>query len=150
MQDSSPTKSAISLRKKEVENGVGSLEGNLDIWKPLNYLVEVANRSKCFKSNSQGFETKVEVAEIDGTEAQASKSRNKEGKRKQKRENGKTRTDLVSPETEKPKKMRRVRQKKEPFYGDSCITPQVVLDATSARLERKTGPIWLSLIASDQ
>lgn len=150
MQDSSPTKSSISLRNKEVENGVDSLEGNLDIWKPLNYLVEVANRSKCFKSNSQGFETKVEPADVDASEAQASKSRNRETKRKQKRENGKTRTDPVSPETERPKKLRRVRQKREPFYGDSSITPQVVLDTTSARLDRRAGPIWLSLIASDQ
>lgn len=147
MQDSSPSKSTISLRNKEVENGVDSMEGNMDIWKPLNYLVEVANRSKCFKSNS---ENKVELAEVDGSEAQTSKSRNRESKRKQKRENGKTRTDPVSPETEKPKKLRRVRQKKEPFYGNSSITPQVVLDATSARLERRAGPIWLSLIASDQ
>ncbi|CAK9323503.1 unnamed protein product [Citrullus colocynthis] len=148
--DSSPTKSTIPLRNKEAENGVNSVEGNLDIWKPLNFLVEVANRSKCSKSNSQGFETKVEPGEVDGSEAQASKSRNREGKRKQKRENGKTRADPVSPETEKPKKLRRVRQKRESFYGDSSLTPQVVLDASSARHERKAGPIWLSLIASDQ
>ncbi|XP_022145983.1 E3 ubiquitin protein ligase DRIP2 isoform X2 [Momordica charantia] len=148
--DSSPTKSTMSLRKKEVENGVDSLKGNVDIWKPLNYLVEVANRSKCFKSNSEGFEAKVEPADIDGSEAQASKSRNRESKRKKKRENGKTRTDLVSPETERPKKSRRVRQKREPLFGDCSITPQVVLDATSARHERRAGPIWLSLIASEQ
>ncbi|TYK30120.1 E3 ubiquitin protein ligase DRIP2-like [Cucumis melo var. makuwa] len=148
--DSSPTKSTIPLRNKEAENGVNSVERNLDIWKPLNFLVEVANRSKCSKSNSQGFETKVEAAEANGSEAQASKSRNREGKRKQKRENGKTRADPVSPETEKPKKLRRIRQKRESFYGDSSLTPQVVLDASSARHEIKAGPIWLSLIASDQ
>ncbi|KAA0057421.1 E3 ubiquitin protein ligase DRIP2-like [Cucumis melo var. makuwa] len=147
--DSSPTKSTIPLRNKEAENGVNSVERNLDIWKPLNFLVEVANRSKCSKSNSQGFETKVEAAEANGSEAQASKSRNREGKRKQKRENGKTRADPVSPETEKPKKLRRIRQKRESFYGDSSLTPQVVLDASSARHEIKAGPIWLSLIASD-
>jgi E3 ubiquitin-protein ligase DRIP len=121
----------------------------LDLWKPLNCLVEVANRTKSFKSNSQGSDAKLEPTQAKDTEGQGRKSKIKEIKRRSKVEDEKNITDPVSSEIGKPKMLRRVRRKREPAFGESGISPQAMLDLASARQERRFGPVWFSLVASE-
>ncbi|PON95032.1 TNF receptor-associated factor [Trema orientale] len=147
-QSSFPAEPSQPLPNKETENGGEQWEGKLDLWKPLNCLVEVANRTKSVKSNSQGSDNKVEPTLVVEDEHQARKSKIKENKRKSKVEDEKN-TDPVYSVTVKPKKVRRVRRKREAAFGESLISPQAVLDAASAKHERRVGPIWFSLVASE-
>jgi E3 ubiquitin-protein ligase DRIP len=75
------------------------------------------------------------------------KIKNKENKRKAKVEDEKSSPFPVCSDTAKPNKLRRVRRKKEPF-GESGVSPQAVVDSTSNK-HLKSGPIWFSLIASE-
>ena len=124
-------------------------DAKLDLWKPLNCLVEVANRTKSFKSNSQGSDAKLEPMQANESEGRVRKSKIKEVKRKLKVEDEKNITDPVSSETVKPKMLRRVRRKREHISGESCVSPQAVLDAAGAKHERRLGPVWFSLVASE-
>lgn len=147
VQSSFSAEPSEPLSNKESENGAESWDGKLDLWKPLNCLVEVANRTKSLKPNSQGSE-RVEPAVIP-SESQVRKSKNKENKQKSKVEEEKNSIHPPSPETMKPKKLRRVRRKREDL-GESSVPAQAVLDAASGKHERRVGPIWFSLVASEE
>ncbi|KAE7997732.1 hypothetical protein FH972_002337 [Carpinus fangiana] len=148
-QSSSPGEPSHSNSIKETENDVEPWDAKLDLWKPLNCLVEVANRTKSFKSNSQGSDAKLEPMQANESEGRVRKSKIKEVKRKLKVEDEKNITDPVSSETVKPKMLRRVRRKRENISGESCVSPQAVLDAAGAKHERRLGPVWFSLVASE-
>ncbi|XP_062080793.1 E3 ubiquitin protein ligase DRIP2-like [Humulus lupulus] len=147
-ESSFPSEPSDPLPDKETENGAKPWEGKLDLWKPLTCLVEVANRTKSVKSSSQGSDNKVEPTLVADNEQQARRSKIKEHKRKSKVEDEKN-TDPVYLVSVKPKKVRRVRRKREAAFGESMISPQAVLDAATAKHERRVGPIWFSLIASE-
>lgn len=149
MQSLSLLEASQSLRNKEKNNGAEPWEAKLDLWKPLNCLVEVASRSKSFKSSVQGSDAKPESKQINESDNQVQKSKNKENKRKAKVDNENTVTDPVSLDTAKPNKLRKVRRKKDPLFGESGISPQALLDATSVKFRKRTGPIWFSLMASE-
>ncbi|XP_022758346.1 E3 ubiquitin protein ligase DRIP2-like isoform X2 [Durio zibethinus] len=134
---------------KDAENGGESWEGKLDLWKPLNCLVEVANRTKSFKSNSQGSDSKLEPTLVPNIEAQMCKIKHREDKCKTKVEDGKNSAGLATSETVTPKKLRRIRRKRASGFGDSGISPQAVLDAAGPKHERRIGPVWFSLVASE-
>lgn len=110
--------------------------------------MEVANRTKSFKSNSQGSDAKLEAAQTN-TEGQGRKTKSKEMKCRSKVEVEKNITDPVSSELGKPKILRRVRRKRKPTFGESEISPQAVLEAAGAKHERRFGPVWFSLVASE-
>ena len=133
MQSSLSAEPSQPFSSKERENGAEARDGKSDLWKPLNCLVEVANRTKSLKSNARGSENK------------------NENKHKSKTEDEKNADHQVSPENVKPKRLRRVRQKREDSVGESCISHQAVLDAATAtgKLEKRIGPIWFSLVASE-
>ncbi|XP_061338133.1 E3 ubiquitin protein ligase DRIP2-like [Gastrolobium bilobum] len=137
-----------SIHNKGTENGAEPHEAKLDLWKPLNYLVEAASRSKSFKSNVQGSDAKLELIKVNNNDSQVLKAKNKENKRKVKVEDEKTSTDHISSDKAKTNKSRRVRIKKEPDFGESRISPQAVLDATDTELLRNDS-IWFSLAASE-
>ncbi|KAG2713531.1 hypothetical protein I3760_04G180200 [Carya illinoinensis] len=148
-QCSSPGEPSHSTSMKEIENDPEPWEAKLDLWKPLNYLVEVANRTKSFKSNSQGSDAKLEPMQANESEGHVRKSKIKEIKRKLKVEDEMNITDPASSEIVKPKILRRVRRKREPAFGESSISPQAVLDAASAKPKGRPGPVWFSLVASE-
>ncbi|XP_028792195.1 E3 ubiquitin protein ligase DRIP2 [Neltuma alba] len=148
-QNSSPHDASQSVPNKEKNNGAEHWEAKLDLWKPLNCLVEVASRSKSLKSNMQGCDAKQEPIQINENDSQIQKSKIKDIKRKSKVEDEKIVTDPASTDTAKANKLRRNRRKKEPVVGESSISPQAVLDANSAKMKERTGPIWFSLVASD-
>lgn len=134
---------------KETENGAEQWDAKLDLWKPLNYLVEVASRTKAFKSNNQqGSDAKLEAVQVNGSESQVQKIKNKENKRKVNIEDEKISPYPASSDTAKSNKLRRVRRKKESAFGESGISPQAVVDSNNNKF-LKNGPIWFSLVASE-
>ncbi|XP_058737972.1 E3 ubiquitin protein ligase DRIP2-like [Vicia villosa] len=146
-QSNGQSEGSQSTPNKETENGAETYDAKLDLWKPLNCLVEVASRTKSFKSNTQGSTAKLEPIQVNESESQVQKIKNKENKRKAKAEGEKISPFPVSSDTAKPNKLRRVRRKKETF-GESGISPQAVVDSTSNKLFM-SGPIWFSLVASE-
>ncbi|KAH1128943.1 hypothetical protein J1N35_000321 [Gossypium stocksii] len=139
----------IQNMNKEAENGGKAWDGKLDLWKPLNCLVEVANRTKSFKSNSQGADSKLEPSCVPTIEAHTCKSKHREDKCKTKLEDERTSAGPATSETVTPKKLRRVGRKRASGFGDSGISPQAVLDAAGPKHERRIGPVWFSLVASE-
>ncbi|XP_055829293.1 E3 ubiquitin protein ligase DRIP2-like isoform X2 [Solanum dulcamara] len=125
---------------KGTDDGTEQQEGKVDLWKPLDCLVEVANKNKCYKTESshchdnggQGWGMKV-----------------KEHGQKLKVQDDKHNCGPVPSESEKPKKLRRIRRKKASTFGEFSISPQAVLDLISVKCERRTNPIWFSLVASE-
>ncbi|KAG5083625.1 hypothetical protein JHK84_053663 [Glycine max] len=148
-QSMSPCEGSQSIPNKGSENGAEPWDAKLDLWKPLNCLVEVASRSKSFKSNILGSDAKLETNQVNESDSQVLKIKNKENKRKAKIEDEKSSPYPVSSDTAKPNKLRRIRKKKEPASGESGISPQAVLDSASNNRLSRTGPIWFSLVASE-
>ncbi|KAG5051769.1 hypothetical protein AAZX31_02G135400 [Glycine max] len=147
-QSLSPCKNSQSICNREPQNGAEPQEAKWDLWKTLNYLAEAASRSKPFKSNVQASDAKLESMKMTDSDAKVLKAKIKEKKRKAKVEEEKISTDHASSDTSKPNKLRRVRQKKEPVFGESRISPQAVLDATDRNLLWNDS-IWFSLAASE-
>ncbi|XP_051142263.1 E3 ubiquitin protein ligase DRIP2 [Andrographis paniculata] len=134
---------------KGMENGSEAWEGKLDLWKPLNCLVEAANRSKSSKINIQGSAPKSETLQHnDGL--LASKTKNKEQRQKSKVQDDRACNDQFPSESERQKKLRKFRQKKAQNYGEFRAPPQFVLDASSIKLDRRNYPIWFSLVPEEQ
>lgn len=149
MQNSSSAEpSSHPTPDKETENGSQQWEGKVDLWKPLNCLVEAANRSKSSRFTSDGSTAKSEGRHSHDREGHVRKTKVKEHGQKSKIKDDNN-SDPAPPEFDKPKKSRRIRQKKASFYGEFDISPQTFLDATTARCEKRIYPIWFSLVASE-
>ncbi|KAK7245400.1 hypothetical protein RIF29_40242 [Crotalaria pallida] len=147
-QSLSPREVSQTIQNKGTENGAEPWDAKLDLWKPLNCLVEVASRSKSFKTCVQGSDAKLEPLRVNESDSQVQSTKNKENKRKAKVEDEKIGTCPASSDTAKPKKPRRIRRKKEHAFGESRMSPQAVLDSNSTKLIQN-GPIWFSLVASE-
>lgn len=134
------------IQDKDTQNGVDTREGEgkVDLWKPLNFLVEVANRSKSSKFTLQGSASRSESTSAPPKTEETSRKT----KQRSKVQDGKDGCDLDPSESMNPKKTRKMRQKKTTF-DESAVSPQAVLDATSTRCERIKNPIWCSLVASE-
>lgn len=137
-----------SVPDKETKNGSEAWEGKVDLWKPLNCLVEVANRSKSSKFSSQGSAGKCEQLHSVENEGHARKTKMKEHGQKSKIQEDKNANETTQQDSERPKKFRKIRQKKAPAFGEFNVSPQAVLDGISARSEKRTNPIWFSLVAA--
>ncbi|KDP21358.1 hypothetical protein JCGZ_21829 [Jatropha curcas] len=134
----------------EAENGAESWDGKSDLWQPLNCLVEVANRTKSFKSTSQVSDAKLESTHDPDNEPQLRKTKFRENKDKSKVEDEKNNNDNNPSGPAGPKRLRRIRRKKAANFEYPGISSQAVLDAASAKHEGRAGPVWFSLVASDE
>lgn len=142
--------SSHSSPGKETENGNEPWVGKVDLWKPLNYLVEVANRSKSSKFTSQGSTVKSEPSHGLKIEGHSCKPKVKDHVQKSKGQNDKNNPDADLSESVKPKKLRRNRKKKAGgAFGESRVNLQAILDAANASQDRRINPIWFSLVASE-
>ena len=110
--------------------------------------MEVANRTKSFKSNSQGSDSKLEPTRVPNIEAKMFKTKHREDKCKTKVEDEKNSAGPATSETVTPKKLRRICRKRASGFRDSGVSPQAVLDAAGPKPERRIGPVWFSLVAS--
>ncbi|CAN8247510.1 unnamed protein product [Cochlearia groenlandica] len=139
-----PNQSLSNRRNKDVAE---PWDSKLHLWKPLDFLVDVANGTKPSKSScSHGADPKSEHGNASHNGVQGSKTKTKNHKRKCKPEeeisnNGEPTTS----ETAMLKKTRRTRRKRSSLFDDS--TPQ--LDAARLTHERRNGPVWFSLMASN-
>ncbi|CAI9774374.1 unnamed protein product [Fraxinus pennsylvanica] len=131
------------------ESGSEPREGKVDPWKPLNCLVEAANRSKSSKFTSQGSAAKSEALQSQDNEGHVRKTKSKEHGQKSILQDGKNSSERSPPDSVKPKKLRKIRQKKAQNSGEFSTSPQTVLDAISIKRERRNNPIWFSLVAAD-
>ncbi|KAL3647791.1 hypothetical protein CASFOL_008759 [Castilleja foliolosa] len=125
-------------------------EGKVDLWKPLNCLVEAANRTKLSKLNVQGPGDKPEASHARDNEGFLGKSKYREQRQKSKVQEEKSCSDHTPVEAERPRKMRRGRQKKAQNLGDFKVPPRPVVYGASAKSERKNYPVWFSLVSDKQ
>ena len=125
-----------SLSNRRNKDGAEPWDSKLNLWKPLNFLVDVANGTKSEHGNASH------------ADVQGNKTKTKDYKRKCKledeiRNNG----DPTTSETATVKRTRRTRRKRSSTYGDSRIPP--LPDSESLKHERRKGPVWFSLVASN-
>ncbi|KAK4786373.1 hypothetical protein SAY86_003062 [Trapa natans] len=123
----------------------GTWEKKADLWKPLHDLVEAANQTKSFKPSSKGFD----ASHAQGNH-QPLRNKMKGSKLKTKVDNSKSKFDPAPSQVIKPKRLWRARPKRESSSGESHISLKAVLKAAGAIRDPRTGPIWFSLVASDE
>ncbi|XP_024964885.1 E3 ubiquitin protein ligase DRIP2-like isoform X2 [Cynara cardunculus var. scolymus] len=149
---STPEPSSDPSPDKETKNGSGPRDGKVDLWKPLNYLVEVANRSKSSKFTSQSSAVKSPPQHTPKSEGHGRKPKGPPLKRsKFQDENGRSDVDVT--ESAKPKKIRKNRKNKADMLGESDVaTLQAALDAdaNNAPREKRINPIWFHLVPSEE
>lgn len=145
MQSSSAKSSNDQIRDEHLENNNEGREGKVDLWKPLNTLVEAANRSKFSKSNLQGHShPKADPSNSEDTDVDTNKTRTEENGQRAELQDDKS----GIPSVQGPTKRKRLR----PSNRNRCasaesLSSQVV--AYEARRNWKDGPIWFSLVASE-
>lgn len=125
---------------EEEKEGGKPWERKVD-WKPLDDLVEAANRSKSSKVNTQGSMVK---AEPPYTVRSVRKSKGKDQLQKYKGEDIDDTAESV-----KPKKLRRYRKKKSNGLGNLSVTAaQAMLDAGANNVgrEKRNYPMWFQLV----
>ena len=110
--------------------------------------MEVANRTKSLKFNSQGSTVKSEPMHAPDGESQVRKTKVKEHGRRSKVKDEKRSSIPVPAESVKPKKLCRIHRRRAAAFGELGISPQAVLNAVNNH-ERRTGSIWFSLVASE-
>ncbi|EOA26370.1 hypothetical protein CARUB_v10023287mg [Capsella rubella] len=127
-----------SLSNRRNKNGDEPWDSKLHLWKPLNFLVEVANGTK---------DPKSEHGNASHSDVQGSKTKSKDHKRKCKLEEEISNSgDPATSETATLKRTRRTRRKRSSTFADSRISP--LPGASSPKQERRNGPVWFSLVAS--
>lgn len=111
-------------------------------WKPLNDLVEAANRSKSSKLISQGSIVKSEPSYSVKSEGNMRKAKGKDQLPRSKvQDDDKYGNEGDATESVKPKKLKRNRKKKSSDLGDSNV---------QAIREKRTCPIWFQLVPFEQ
>lgn len=117
------------------------------MWKPLNCLVEAANRTKGFKFTIQGGSiAKTEQIHDHGGEVNAHKTKGRENANKSDDKKGVT---LASSESIKTRRFHGTRRKRGAASKGLSTSAQALLNASGLKRDRRMGPIWLSLVASD-
>lgn len=115
-----------------------------ELWKPLNCLVEVANRTKSLKSGSQTPAIKAEQTNGLDNESHMYRTKVREQHSKLKMKDEKNNHVSASSAMAKERRMQGVGRKRKE-QGPSA---QAVLDVADATRERRICPVWLSLLSS--
>ncbi|KAI3911737.1 hypothetical protein MKX01_029498 [Papaver californicum] len=142
---SSAEPSNRQLTNKDKENIGEAWAEKIDQWRPLDCLVEAANRTKTHKSSSQGSNVKQEQANEPDDDVHVPKRKARDHKKSKVQDD----KDCANPsplDLEKPNKLHKIGKKRT---GPLQITPQMVLDAMAVKPEGRTTPIWFQLIASE-
>ncbi|XP_071721739.1 E3 ubiquitin protein ligase DRIP2-like [Rutidosis leptorrhynchoides] len=147
LTQNSRQKSSTSEPSSDPSPNNETKNGKVDIWNPLNYLVEVANRSKSSKFTSQGSNNaKLEPQHTQKTEGYARKTKGKDQLKHTKfqDENGRPDIDVTKPA--KPKKIRRNRKNR----ADSQTAINDDDDANNDAREKRINSIWFHLVPSEE
>ncbi|KAH9603944.1 hypothetical protein KSS87_023548, partial [Heliosperma pusillum] len=128
---------------EHMENNMEGREGKTDLWKPLNTLVEAANRSKFSKPGSQGVSHHVQTGpNISGADACMVKIKMEEKGHRAEGEKSKMPSTL---ESVKSKRVRQANKRRFAGTAESCSSTYVLNVAHHNWID---GPIWFSLVAS--
>lgn len=140
-QNSSSAEPSNHLPSDEEKEGKEPWKEKVD-WKPLNDLVEAANRSKSSKLTSKGPTVTPEPSFTIKSEGRVQKTKGKDPLQK-----SKVQDDIDAIKSIKPKKFRRNRKKKS-----NGVAAQAMLDAGASNLgsEKRTYPIWFQLVPFEQ
>ncbi|KAL8159586.1 hypothetical protein V2J09_001123 [Rumex salicifolius] len=122
-----------------------SVDRKDDLWKPLNCLVEAANRTKFPKSNSMGIShVKAEPSYAQNAETHTPKP-HENGLREEVQVN--TSSIAIVPTPAKRKRLHPSSKSTAVTSGDLSNSAQLVVD--SMRHHRQNMPIWFSLVACE-
>ncbi|XP_061971805.1 E3 ubiquitin protein ligase DRIP2-like isoform X2 [Populus nigra] len=146
------------------DDDIQMIEGKADLWTPLNCLVEAANRTKSSKSHSQRlslakfglldgpdskphlYESRAESPNGQHSDIYMAKTKNEHGQ-------GIRVLDDKNGTNSLPVSVKRRRltaaQKRAAMSEGLGASAQAMVDAAAAKSNRRTGPIWFSLVASE-
>ncbi|PKU63500.1 E3 ubiquitin protein ligase DRIP2 isoform X1 [Dendrobium catenatum] len=141
-QTSSNAETSNLTLNQDTENSPESYKSEL--WKPLNCLVEVANRTKSLKSGPQTPAVKAEQTNGPDNESHMYRTKVREHPSKLKMKDEKNNYVPASSAMAKARRMQGVSRKRKE-QGPSA---QAVLDVADAARERRICPVWLSLLSS--
>ncbi|KAL9393338.1 hypothetical protein Peur_012623 [Populus x canadensis] len=146
------------------DDDIQMIEGKADLWTPLNCLVEAANRTKSSKSHSQRlslakfglldgpdskphlYESRAESPNGQHSDIYMAKTKNEHGQ-------GIRVLDDKNGTNSLPVSVKRRRltaaQKRAAMSEGLGASAQAMVDAAAAKSNRRNGPIWFSLVASE-
>lgn len=136
---------------KDADNGAEQpWQGKDDPWKPLNCLVEAANRTKTVKLTIQkGSIAKTQKIHDCVGEGNTRKTKVPEHTNKPDVHDDKNGIIPTSSESIKTGRFHGTRRKRRAVSRGLSFSAQALLDAAVGIRERRIGPIWLSLMVSD-
>ncbi|XP_020580109.1 E3 ubiquitin protein ligase DRIP2-like isoform X2 [Phalaenopsis equestris] len=143
-QASSCAEASNYSHNKDTETGPETSKPKSELWKPLNCLLEVANRTKGFKSSSQTPAIKADQTNSLENESHMYRAKARDHPSRLKIEDFDNNNVSTSPKMAKARRMHAFRSKRK-GHG---LSAQAVLDASDAASERRICPIWLSLLSS--
>ncbi|KAG7970137.1 hypothetical protein I3843_07G066700 [Carya illinoinensis] len=165
-QDYSGTESFNEqIPKEDTENDVELIEGKVDLWTPLNCLVEAANRTKTSKFNSSGLslakleqpnhgtevympETKARAESPSAPDSEVYMPRSKRNGHNAKVQD-ETNGTTSPPGPLKRRRLRAAGRKITAASRQLHSSSQVMLDVSGSKCNRRNSPIWFSLVASE-
>ncbi|CAD5174482.1 E3 ubiquitin protein ligase DRIP2 isoform X1 [Musa acuminata AAA Group] len=143
-QASSGAEISNNLANKNIENGGKPLVDKAELWKPLNCLVEAANRTKSFRSSPHKSVIKAEEKNVSDSEVNINKTRVEEHIHKSKVKDENFDNVKMPPMTAKARRIKGVGQKRRKLANSIQMLP----DAANAQSDRRITPLWFSLVAS--
>ncbi|KAF9605965.1 hypothetical protein IFM89_021291 [Coptis chinensis] len=143
-QTSGNLQNNLSSTKQE-GNDTESVSGKVDVWKPLNCLVEAANRTKSFKFHLQGSDAKPETPHAANNGARGPKGKVKKHSHKKNLDEDTGSTSVGLAKSKKLNKTRRKRTSASTELG----TPSQAIPSSSGFKRDISGPMWFNLVASE-
>ncbi|XP_011032394.1 PREDICTED: E3 ubiquitin protein ligase DRIP2-like [Populus euphratica] len=146
------------------DDDVQMIEGKADLWTPLNCLVEAANRTKSSKLHSQGlslakfglldgpdskpqlYESRAESPNGQYSDIYMAKTKNEHGQEIRVLDDKNGTNSL--PVSVKRRRLTAA-QKRAVVPEGLSASAQAMVDAAGAKSNRRNGPIWFSLVASE-
>lgn len=125
-------------------NGSQLFAERSELWKPLNCLVEAANRTKSLKSGPQSPNIKDEQLNGHDTDGHIHRPKVREYSQKSKVQDGKNGSVFTPAATFKAKRAQGISRKRR----ERGASAHSLLGAAAAHGQRRFNPIWFSLIAS--
>ncbi|XP_047315245.1 E3 ubiquitin protein ligase DRIP2-like [Impatiens glandulifera] len=148
VQTSSPGKPAQEhIPNKDVGKDAQMWKGNVDLWKPLNCLVEAANRTKSSKLCPQDSPSgKHEPLDVPDYDMHLPKTKYKDQPQKSKSQDNKNQAN-PAPGPVKRKRLHAA-DRNNNMSGGLSSSAQSMIGIMGAKENRPNCPIWFSLVAS--
>ncbi|MQL80755.1 hypothetical protein Taro_013207, partial [Colocasia esculenta] len=145
-QSSSNVEPSDYRPSKELDIRVDPSVDKTEMWKPLNCLVEAANRTKSLKFSGQNLV--IKSGQTIGPENEVDTHRNHPHKGKLQYD--KNNSEPTTPVLTKARRMHGVGRKRAASSRELGTSTQALLDAANVKHERRISPIWFSLISAPE